>query len=53
LGINAVTNDVGLVTLPSGRPYAIAVFVCGSDKPAALREKLIAHVAGARVEALR
>src|SRR5215213_6770279 len=41
-----VTNDVGLITLPSGRGHlAIAVLVNGSKLPDAAQEKLIAEVA--------
>jgi beta-lactamase class A len=53
LGTNPATNDIGIVTLPNGRRFAIAVFVSGSDKPQGAREKAIADVARAAVEALR
>ena len=39
------TNDVGIVTLPDGSHVAIAVFVKGSDRPEAARERGIAEVA--------
>ena len=40
------TNDVGIITLPSGRGHlAIAVLVSGSKLPDAAQEKLIAEVA--------
>ena len=43
----------GVVTLPDGRRFAIAVFLSGSDKPQAAREKIIAEIARAAVQALR
>ena len=47
-----VTNDVGIVTLPSGRGHlAIAVLVSGSKLPDAAQEKLIADVARAAYDA--
>nr|AIA12058.1 ClassA_beta_lactamase [uncultured bacterium] len=50
-GISAATNDIGLITLPSGRHLAIAVFV--SDSPADLptRERVIAEIAKAIYDA--
>lgn len=46
------TNDVGIVTLPSGRGHlAIAVLVSGSKLPDAAQEKLIAQVARAAYDA--
>ena len=40
------TNDVGIITLPSGRGHlAIAVLVSGSKLPDAAQEKLIAELA--------
>lgn len=46
-GINAATNDIGIVTLPNGHHLLIAVFV--SDSPADLntREAVIAQIARA------
>src|SRR5215213_211057 len=47
-----VTNDVGLITLPSGRGHlAIAVLVNGSKLPDAAQEKLIAELARAAYDA--
>ena len=41
-----VTNDVGIITLPSGRGHlAMAVLVSGSKLPDAAQEKLIAELA--------
>jgi beta-lactamase class A len=45
-GINAGTNDVGIITLPDGKGHlAIAVFVKGSNQAADIREKAIAQTA--------
>lgn len=41
-GVTAATNDVGLVTLPSGQHLAIAVFVSDSKASDAIREEVIA-----------
>nr|AIA17452.1 VEB-PER_beta_lactamase [uncultured bacterium] len=46
-GINAATNDIGIVTLPNGRHLAIAVFVSDSPANEATREGVIAKVARA------
>ncbi|MCA1576918.1 MAG: class A beta-lactamase [Acidobacteria bacterium] len=46
------TNDVGIITLPSGRGHlAIAVLVSGSKLPDAAQEKLISEVARAAYDA--
>jgi len=47
-----VTNDVGIITLPSGQGHlAIAVLVNGSKLPDAAQEKLIAELARAAYDA--
>ena len=43
----AVTNDVGIVTLPDGRHLAVAVFVSDSRAGDAEREQVIAEIARA------
>ncbi len=43
-GVNAATNDVGLVLLPGGRHMAIAVFIAGSRQPLEAREAIIARI---------
>jgi beta-lactamase class A len=43
-GVNAATNDVGLVILPGGRHMAIAVFIAGSRQPLEAREAIIARI---------
>ncbi len=42
-----VANDVGYITLPDGRRFAIAVFTNSSKTPASDRERAIAEVARA------
>jgi beta-lactamase class A len=53
LGLNAATNDVGLITLPDQRRYALAAFLTGSILEDAARDALIADVARAAVRAVR
>jgi beta-lactamase class A len=47
LGYTAASNDVGLVTLPSGRQIAVAVFVSASAADDAARDRTIAEIARA------
>lgn len=44
-GMNAVTNDVGILTAPDKRPVAVSVFVAESRRPSAERAAFIAQVA--------
>ena len=53
LGLTPVTNDMGVVTLPGGRRFAIATFLAGSAATAAQRDGLIAGAARLAVSALR
>ena len=53
LGINPATNDVGVVTLPDKRRYAIAVFLSGVLLEETAREALIAEAARAIVRGVR
>ena len=46
-GLTYATNDIGIVTLPNGRRYAIAVFVSDSTADQATRERIIADAARA------
>ena len=47
-----VTNDVGIITLPSGRGHlAMAVLINGSKLPDAAQEKLVAELARAAYDA--
>ncbi|MES2056767.1 MAG: class A beta-lactamase [Pseudomonadota bacterium] len=43
----SIANDVGLVTLPDGSKFAIAVFVKGDTKGTAVQERVIADIARA------
>jgi len=43
--VGGVANDVGYITLPNGRRFAIAVFTRGSKTPPSDRERAIAEVA--------
>lgn len=52
-GVNHATNDIGLVTLPNGRVFAIAVYLAGSRADAKTREAAHAAVAKAAVSGLR
>ena len=44
LGVTAVTNDVGLLTLKDGRRYSVAVFLASSPQDETAREAAIADV---------
>lgn len=44
-GITAATNDIGIITLPSGRHLAIAVFVSDAKADQTTRETVIAQIA--------
>ncbi len=46
-GITAATNDIGIITLPSGKHLAIVVFVSDSPADEATREGVIAKIAQA------
>jgi beta-lactamase class A len=52
-GLNHATNDIGLVTLPDGRRFAIAVYLAGSTADVKAREAAHAAVARLAVESLR
>lgn len=52
LGLNPATNDVGVLTLPDRRKYAVAVFLSGSPLDDAGRDALIAQVARAIVRGI-
>jgi beta-lactamase class A len=43
-GVTAATNDIGIVTLPNSKHFAIAVFVSDSPVDAATREGVIAKI---------
>lgn len=46
-GVTAAVNDIGIVTLPSGRHFAVAVFVSSSKEDNNTNEKIIADIAEA------
>jgi beta-lactamase class A len=43
-GISAATNDIGIVSLPDGRQFTIAVFVTESRETHEVNERIIAEV---------
>lgn len=51
-GITAATNDIGVITLPSGKHLAIAVFVSDSPADEATREGVIAKIAKAVLDSV-
>lgn len=46
-GLSAATNDAGIILLPDGRVYIVAVFVTGSQESDEVNEQVIAAVARA------
>ncbi|MCU4178096.1 class A beta-lactamase [Bosea sp. BH3] len=52
-GINHATNDIGIVTLPNGRRFVIAIYLTGSRAGAPEREAVHAAMARLAVSALR
>lgn len=46
-GLTAATNDVGIITLPNGKHYILAVFVSMTKEKEAAQEKLIAQISKA------
>ena len=46
-GITAATNDIGIITLPNGKHFVIAVFVGDSPADEKTREETIARIAKA------
>lgn len=51
-GVNMATNDIGLVTLPDGSRFALAVLTSGVPGPEAEREAVIARIARTAYDAL-
>ena len=43
--IGGVANDVGYVTLPDGRRFAVAIFTSASTTPPPSRERAVAETA--------
>ena len=52
-GLNHATNDIGIVTLPDGRRFAIAVYLAGAQVGEKEREAAHQAVARLAVESLR
>jgi beta-lactamase class A len=50
-GLNGGTNDVGVVTLPNGDRFAIAVYIKGSTQKSETLEKVIAQISRATFDA--
>ncbi len=50
-GINLCTNDVGIVTLPNGNHLLLTIFIKGSPKDIATRERTIAQITRALFDA--
>jgi len=46
-GVTAAVNDIGIVTLPDGKHFAIAVFVSNSKETTETNEKIISDIAKA------
>jgi len=44
-GPNRGVNDVGLLTAPDGRTYAVAAYIAGSTLPLDRQEAIIAEIA--------
>jgi beta-lactamase class A len=53
LGIGTATNDVGILSSPTGKRVAIAVFIAGSKVPVEMREKVMADIASAVVQVIQ
>ena len=51
-GITIANNDVGIVTMPDGHRFAIAVLMSGSHAELPVQEDTIARVAKAAWDAL-
>jgi beta-lactamase class A len=43
-GITAAVNDIGIVTLPNGKHYAISVFISRSEENKVVNEGIIADI---------
>jgi beta-lactamase class A len=43
-GITAAVNDIGIVTLPDGKHFAISVFVVNSAENMEVNEKIISDI---------
>lgn len=52
-GITAASNDIGIVTLPGGKKFAIAVFVTMSREPETVNQAIIAAISKAAYDFLK
>ena len=43
-GLTGATNDIGIITLPNGKQFAIAVFVTNSMEKEAINDRMIAEI---------
>jgi beta-lactamase class A len=43
-GMTVATNDIGIITLPNGRHFAIAVFIFDSYEKNEVNEKIIVEI---------
>lgn len=50
LGVGTATNDVGIISSPTGKQFAVAVFISGSKAPVEMREQVMAKIASAVVQ---
>jgi beta-lactamase class A len=50
LGVGTATNDVGIISSPTGKQVAISVFISGSKAPMEMREKVMAEIASTVVK---
>jgi beta-lactamase class A len=53
LGIGIAANNVGLISSPTGKHIAIAVFIAGSKAPLEQRESVMSAVASAVIQAMQ
>ena len=53
VGIGIATNDVGLISSPTGKHIAIAVFIAGSKAPLEQRESVMSAVASTVIQAMQ
>ena len=51
--LNSIANDVGVITLPDGSQYAIAVYVKGDTRGIDVQERVIAEISRAAYEHYR
>ena len=53
LGVGSATNDVGIISSPTGKQVAMALFISGSKAPVEMREKVMAEIASAVVQVIQ